>query len=216
MDRARGRLGDVRAGVRAWHDVEAQRHAILEDVTQAYRNAGYPRARAGGFEVRLAEDRGRIHVGVRVDAGPRLRFSRVRVSELGGPAPIADGLWEGEWYSETRVNEAVDRLERTYRERGYAAVVVSPRLEVEDGAVALEITVEPGPRFVIARVVISVGGTVEEVVPAEVGLRLGAPARRSDLAEAQARLREAYGREVVFRLEPGDPPERATARFSVQ
>lgn len=202
--------------------MEAQRAAVIRDVTRAFRNAGYPEARAGALTVDLAPDRGSIRVGVRVAAGPRARVGRIRVSESDPSAATrppatpteVDALEAGRWYAQDAVESAVAALERLYRNNGYPRAFVAPRTRLRGHRVDVELVVERGPRYRIVRVVRVARGAAADIAPESIGLRRGALFRLDEVEAATERLRDAWGaREAHWRVVPEAGPEAATLRI---
>lgn len=188
LDHARGRLRTIRCGARAYHDLEAARPGVVDDVARAYRNAGYPEARAGAYRARRSED-GSIDVEVRVAAGPRVRLGRVTVERVdGGDAPRT-ALTTGGWYREDDVLAAERALEDGYRDDGYARAVVAHTVQLDGERADVRFEIDRGRRFVLREVQLSrPPGRVTTLDAEDIGLTLGAPVRRREVEAARARL----------------------------
>ncbi len=216
---ARARLARVPRGARAWHRVMGARRGLVEDVRAAYRAAGYPDAGAVARPPVLEGDR--VRVVVDVEAGARLRVASVRALEGDDPiaVPSVEGLRAGAWFDESALHAALTALEVRYQGQGYASALVDYTAERTPAGVEVTLRVEPGVRYRIARVELTVAPErrPRALDPAELDLETGAPFAREPVERALERLRSRYpGRAVHWRIMPGDPqPERATIRFVV-
>jgi len=119
---------------------------------------GYPDARVTSVR-REPVDEGVAQVVVEVDAGTRLEIAAVRLDgtdPLNAMASEHEDLAPGTPLSRRRLDDAAQRIRRTYREAGYVEATV--RLDVErEGAEGpvVAVRLEPGPRRTVDSVEIT-------------------------------------------------------------
>jgi len=177
---------------------------------------GHPRA---AVRVRLEEMPGRaLRARFQIDDGPRIRVGRVTFAGNRGvserelrrqmkrvaPTALFAGLRGKTIYTPERLAEDLDRLQRFYRNHGYAeARVGQPQVELGKGAgFAITIPVEEGPFYRLAAVEIE-GATPQTraaLAPALDRLAPGAPYAQERLEHVREELARLAAQEV--------PPER--------
>jgi outer membrane protein assembly factor BamA len=188
---------------------------------QALDRRGYPEAR---IEERTISDDGQS-LSVDIDLGRRRHLTSIEIVGLDDQdrARLQEvlGVHEGDPASEDRIGSAGRSIERDLRDRGHAdarvATKVQPVAEDRPFEIALRYEVDPGPSYQVAEVRFeglkaSRARWVERVA----GLEAGQLFRRTDVADARARL----FRTGVFRRiqtssdtvspEPGEADKRVT------
>jgi hypothetical protein len=213
-------LETVRAGPLAYYDLFGDRlDAAVSGLSAAYYDRGYVNAAVREPTVELSEDRASLRIVLPVSEGERHRVAGVRVVELDEQGETArghepttphglDGVRDGDWFSRSRVAEAMQALEALYEEHGYALVELVPTtvLETDPPRVSLRIGVQRGPAFVIDAVEVLDERDGPLRVPT--GIAIGERYVGSRVREARRSLEARYpDREVRSLVEarPGSP-----------
>jgi outer membrane protein insertion porin family len=161
-----------------------------------YRARGYTRASVETTEEIVGADRDRrLVVAVAIAEGPRTLVRDVtfegntvltgaQLLALVPPAP-------GAVFSQADVISGRDRVELEYRDRGYAAVTVTPAVTPGEDETQADVryTIVEGPQSVVDHIII-IGNerTDIETITRELQFREGEPLGYSALAESRARL----------------------------
>jgi outer membrane protein insertion porin family len=127
-------------------------------VTQMYYDQGYMQAVVKEPTVLMSPDRTKLYITLRVDEGPRFKVGLLSVSgELLRPREELEALIpfkQGEWFSSTKVREAMEAISELYKNEGYAYANIIPNTQfLEDlKAIDLDFEVRKGPKVKIGRI----------------------------------------------------------------
>ena len=197
---------------------------IEEDVrtlTRTLEDRGYPEVKV---TAEVPDGGGRVPVVFRVQEGPRVTVSSVRIDS---PAPLPAGSEPRELRMRAGVPYRVRDLARdrasllsAYRDGGHPEADVVPAVtRSEDGRqAAVTLKVVPGTRVDVDHVVVAgLDHTREAVVRRELTLKEGEPLGLDRLLESQRRLAALgiFERVSVTEIDP-ESPERRSLRVSVE
>jgi len=149
-----------------------QQASFDDDLTRIqayYYDEGYLGMTTGRPRVELSPDRHYVDITIPVEEGPRFRIGRLTVTETDAEGNEVEtlvpreelltslGVESGDWFSRTRLVEALQGLTRRYRDAGYANADLAPQTEVDTDRriVDLEIHIERGPIVFIERIEIA-------------------------------------------------------------
>ena len=182
--------------------VQAALDASVASLRNLYRARGFTRPMImpavavlpAGDRPAAADDR-HLEVAINVAEGPR---TIVRAVDLTGNMVFSDAELRapmatvpGKAYSEIDVATDRDRIDLEYRNRGYEAVVVEPRLTLAEGDTQANVvfTITEGPQVIVDHVII-VGNrrTSLATIQRELTLRPGEPLGYAARIESQQRL----------------------------
>lgn len=135
-------------------------------VQARYYDEGYLNVHVGTPRVALTSDRRFLDLSIPVEEGTRFKIGRVRVREVdreGRTAKILGGrrvvremihVRRGEWFSRSKVAADLERIQRHYRDSGYANVNIEPRtaVDLDERVVDLNFEIERGPLVHIERI----------------------------------------------------------------
>jgi len=184
-------------------------------LARALEERGHPDARV---EVEVPDGGGEVAVVYRVAPGPRAQVASVRIEAPVTLARTAEPrelrLKAGEPYRVRDLARDRESLLAAYRNAGYGQAEVRPEVSFSEDRTEARVVlhVEPGPRMVVDRVVISgLRETREEVVRRELSLVEGAPLGLVDVLESQRRLAALgiFDRVSVTELDPESSPARS-------
>ncbi|MEO5348448.1 MAG: outer membrane protein assembly factor BamA [Magnetococcus sp. YQC-3] len=141
------------------------REKLLFDQTQLrniYLDNGYARVRVDSSVAELTPDRQAFLVTHTVHEGNRFKFGPIRITGDFDELPEADlykalKVVEGEWYSQQKIRESVEKLSDLIGDHGYAFLDIKPERIIVDetGTVAVTFQVAKGKRVYVNRVEIS-------------------------------------------------------------
>ncbi len=137
----------------------------------------------------------RIAVAVTVGEGPRTLVGRVAFD---GPTVLTDAQLRqlvttaaGRPFTEVEAAADRDRLDLEYRNRGYDAVVVAPRVALREADTIADVTfmITEGPQAIVDHVIV-IGNrrTKTSTIERELTIRSGQPLGSAALVESQQRL----------------------------
>lgn len=146
-----------------------RREALEQDMMllQArYYDEGYLNVHIGTPRIALTPDRRHLDISIPVQEGPRFKIGRVRVREVNDEGETVDLLGgrrkvremvevrRGTWFSRKNVAMDLERIQRHYRDSGYANVNIEPRtaVDIEDRIVDLMFEIERGNLVRIERI----------------------------------------------------------------
>ncbi|MEO5363771.1 MAG: outer membrane protein assembly factor BamA [Magnetococcus sp. DMHC-8] len=175
------------------------REKLLFDQTQlrnVYLDNGYARVRVDSSVAELTPDRQAFLVTHTVHEGSRYKVGSVRIVGDFNELPDADlyralRVVEGEWYSQQKVRESVEKLTDLIGDFGYAFLDIKPERTISDetGTVSIMFQVTKGKRVYVNRVEVSGNTrTQDNVVRREVLLVEGDRFSASKLRTAKSRL----------------------------
>jgi outer membrane protein insertion porin family len=191
---------------------------IDEDVVRLRRfleDEGFTEARV---EADVPQGGGNLPVRFRIRPGPR---TTLRALEVEGPSPPPVAIASrdlkmkvGAPYRARDLAQARDRLLAAYRDAGFLDVDVSPVVSMSDDKTEarVKLTVRPGPRTEIDRIVIAgLETTRPEVVRRELTLKEGEPLGLSDVRESQRRLSALgiFDRVSITEIDPENVERRS-------
>jgi outer membrane protein insertion porin family len=191
---------------------------VDEDVVKVRRfleEEGFAEARV---EADVPPGGGTLSVRFRIRPGPRTTLRALEVEEPSPPpVPVTSRdlkVKVGAPYRARDVAQARDRLLAWYRDAGFLDVDVSPVVSLSDDKTEarVRLTVRPGPRTEIDRIVIAgLETTHPEVVRRELTLKEGEPLGLSDLRESQRRLSALgiFDRVSITEIDPEDVERRS-------
>lgn len=145
------------------------RDAMDQDVTllQArYYDEGYLNVHVGQPRVSMTSDRRHLDISIPIEEGPRFKIGRVRVREvneqreevdlLGGRRKVRQmvNIRRNSFFSRKNVGVDLERIQRHYRDSGYANVNIEPRtsVDIEERIVDLTFEIERGDVVHIERI----------------------------------------------------------------
>lgn len=123
-----------------------RREALEQDMMMLqarYYDEGYLNVHVGSPRISLSPDRRHLDLAVPVEEGVRFKIGRVRVHEvdedgdeedlLGGRRKVREmvEVRRGTWFSRKNVAGDLERIQRHYRDSGYANVNIEPRTAVD-------------------------------------------------------------------------------------
>lgn len=140
-----------------------------QDMIKArYYDEGYLEVHVGTPKVMMTPDRRHLDVSIPIDEGPRFKLGRIRVREvdangdevemLGGRRRVRElvTIRRGEYFSRKNVGMDLERIQRHYRDQGYANVNIEPRtiphMENDENSVDLTFQIERGDLVRIERI----------------------------------------------------------------
>lgn len=147
------------------------RDAVDQDqdmIKARYYDEGYLEVHVGAPKVMMTPDRRHLDVSIPIDEGPRFKLGRIRVREvdadgqevelLGGRRKVRDMITirRGEYFSRKNVGMDLERIQRHYRDQGYANVNIEPRtvphMADDENSVDLTFQIERGDLVRIERI----------------------------------------------------------------
>jgi len=133
-------------------------------LTQLYYDQGYMQAVVSQPTVLMSPDRTKLYITIRVDEGPRFKVGLLSVSgELLRPREELESLLnmtQGDWFSSTKIREAMEALGNLYKDDGYAYANIIPNTQFleSEQSIDLDFEIRKGPKVKIGRIEI-VGNT---------------------------------------------------------
>jgi outer membrane protein insertion porin family len=187
-----------------------RREALEQDMMMLqarYYDEGYLNVHVGTPRVSLTPDRRHLDISVPVEEGVRFKIGRVRVREtndtdeeielLGGRRQVREmiEIERGTWFARKNVAADLERIQRHYRDQGYANVNIEPRtaVDVDTRIVDLLFDIQRGPLVRIER--INVRGnekTRDRVIRREMSIAEGDLYSESKIGASKRRI-EALG-----------------------
>ncbi|MEO5340080.1 MAG: outer membrane protein assembly factor BamA [Magnetococcus sp. MYC-9] len=175
------------------------REKLLFDQSQLrniYLDSGYARVRVDSSVAELTPDRQAFLVTHTVHEGNRFKFGAIQITGDFTELPEADlykvlRTVEGEWYSQQRVRESVEKLTDLMGDFGYAFLDIKPERVINDeaGTVGITYQVAKGKRVYVNRVEVSGNTrTQDNVIRREVTLVEGDRFSASRLRAVKSKL----------------------------
>jgi outer membrane protein assembly complex protein YaeT len=205
--------------------LEAQRAAVQAE----YRTRGFTGAKIEVNGAVLPSDASdsperRIEVTVAIDEGPRaivraVAFTGNTVFSESQLRDVADfPVLIGARYLASEVSDGRDLLAITYRNRGYAEVVVKEQVVLADNGTQADVTyaITEGPQIIVERIIITGNdNTKPETILNELNIREGEPLGQAELTDSQTKL-QRLGLFRRIRVETVDHPGEARRDVLIQ
>ncbi len=210
------------------------REAFDEDVVRLnalYYDRGYLTVNVGTPRIELTPDRQHIDISIPIVEGPRFRIGRVSVKEidedgvevepLGGRRQLREKLEirTGEWFSRSTIAQNLQDITRAYRDRGYAAVEITPDtdLDPERRIVDVLVSIRRGPLVRIERINIRGNSrTRDSVIRREIQIAEGELYSPTNVEDSKNRITAlGYFERVDVSEEEGSTPDRIVLNFEV-
>ncbi|MBF0160662.1 MAG: outer membrane protein assembly factor BamA [Magnetococcales bacterium] len=175
------------------------REKLLFDQSQLrniYLDHGYARVRVDSSVAELTPDRQAFLVTHTVYEGNRYKVGAVQIAGDFNELPEADlykvlKVTEGEWYSQQKVRESVEKLTDLIGDFGYAFLDIKPERMINDetGSVGMIFRVSKGKRVYVNRVEVSGNTrTQDNVIRREISLVEGDRFSASRMRAAKSKL----------------------------
>ena len=162
-----------------------------------YRSRGFirPVIRASVAVGDPAADERRVRIAVTVEEGPQTRIGQVTFV---GASAFSDAELRGQIvglpgrpFSDVEVAADRDNLDQEYRNRGFDAVVITPRVELRNTDTEADVvfTIAEGPQAIVDHIVV-IGNrrTKTATIERELMIKAGQPLGAAALVESQQRL----------------------------
>ena len=162
-----------------------------------YRSRGFirPAIRASVAAGEPTTDERRVRVTVAVEEGPQTRIAQVTFV---GATAMSDAELRGHIvgvpgrpFSDVEVAADRDKLDQEYRNRGFDAVVITPRVQLRTADTEADVvyTIAEGPQAIVDHIVV-IGNrrTRTSTIERELVLKAGQPLGAAALVESQQRL----------------------------
>ena len=136
-------------------------------ITQLYYTYGYMKALVTKPNVAMSPDRSKLYITIRVEEGARFKVGLVDVIGdvvIPRKKPKKDlklrkkilkilNMKEGEWFSATKLRNAMTRVGDLYKDEGYAYVNLLPDTQfLPDQVIDLNFNIQKGPKVYIGRI----------------------------------------------------------------
>ncbi|MBF0399412.1 MAG: outer membrane protein assembly factor BamA [Magnetococcales bacterium] len=175
------------------------REKLMYDQTQlrnVYLDNGYARVQVDSSVAELTPDRQAFLVTHTVHEGNRYKFGPLQIVGDFDELPEADlynalKMAEGDWYSQQKLRESVEKLTDLIGDFGYAFLDIKPERIINDeaGVVAVKLVVNKGRRVYLNRIEVSGNTrTQDNVIRREISLVEGDRFSASKLRTAKAKL----------------------------
>ncbi len=175
------------------------REKLLYDQTQlrnVYLDNGYARVRVDSSVAELTPDRQAFLVTHTVHEGNRYKVGTVQITGDFNELPMADlyavlKVAEGDWYSQLKVRESVEKLTDLVGDFGYAFLDIKPERIISDETetVGIVFQVSKGKRVYVNRIEIAGNSrTQDHVIRREITLVEGDRFSATKMREAKTRL----------------------------
>ncbi|HEX7026861.1 MAG TPA: outer membrane protein assembly factor BamA [Gammaproteobacteria bacterium] len=161
-------LDEFESGVKAWYQLFTSRDDYarskltgdLETLESFYLDRGYINYELDSTQVTISPDKKDIYITINISEGEKFKVRSVEVSadkELNQKflLIIAQSYNKvGEYFSNAKVTNAIDYMNRTLGNQGYAFsdVVMNPVIDEKTNEVDLEFVVNPGKRVYVRRI----------------------------------------------------------------
>ena len=190
-----------------------------------YLSEGYADFRVDSAVAELTPRKNAFFITFTVNEGPRYKFGSVDVAAglRGLDAKDLQSLIKfkkGDWYDNSVVDEAIDKIVDKVGTKGYAFVEVRPRIDRNRKARQINLTfdIREGPRVFVERIDISGNvRTVDKVVRREFRLIEGDAFNAAKLRRSRKRVHDLnYFEKVTIERQQGSAPDKAVVKVNVE
>jgi outer membrane protein insertion porin family len=196
-----------------------------ESLRRYYINRGYADFKVLSAVAELTPDRTSFYLNFTVDEGRRYRFGKItvdsKIKEL--PAnrlmPLIEAH-QGDIYSQSDVQKAIDSLTNSAGTKGYAFAQVHPRLKRNPAARTIDLgfEIEQGPRVYIEK--INIAGntrTHDDIIRRQFRLQEGDAFNMVLIDRSRSRIRSlGFFKTVEVKNVPGSQPDRTNLTVNVE
>ena len=190
-----------------------------------YLSEGYADFRVESAVAELTPSKNAFFITFTVNEGPRYKFGSLDIAaglrglKTNELRPLVE-INEGDWYDNSLVDEAIDRLVDAVGTKGYAFVDVRPKIDRnrKDKKVNLTFDIREGPRVFVERIEISGNvRTVDKVIRREFQIIEGDAFNAAKLRRSRKRIQNLnYFEKVKIDRQQGSAPDKAIINVGVE
>jgi outer membrane protein insertion porin family len=196
-----------------------------ESLRRYYINRGYADFKVTSAVAELTPDRSSFYLNFTVDEGKRYRFGKIsvdsKIKELpaGQLLPLIEAH-QGDIYSQSDVQKAIDSLTNSAGTKGYAFAQVHPRLKRNPNSRTIDLgfEIEQGPRVYIEKINISGNTrTHDDIIRRQFRLQEGDAFNMVLIDRSRSRIRSlGFFKSVEVKNVPGSQPDRTNLTVNVE
>ena len=195
-----------------------------ESLRRYYVNRGYADFKVLSAVAELTPNRESFYLNFTVEEGRRYRFGKITVESKIPELPASQLLplvqaHQGDIYSQTDVQKAIDALTNAAGTKGYAFAQVRPRLKHNTASRTIDLGFEivQGPRVYIEK--INIAGntrTHDDIIRRQFRLQEGDAFNRVLIDRSRTRIRSlGFFKDVEVKNVPGSQPDRTNLTVDV-